>query len=425
MAKSNVWHPYTPGIGGKELLIDSANGAFLYTEDGRKILDAISSWWVNVHGHAHPYIAEAIGNQAKKLEQVIFAGFSHKPAEELASRILNFLPIEDGRVFFSDNGSTAVEVAIKMALQFHHLEGKKRTKVLALNNAYHGDTFGAMAVGERGPFSEAFQDWLFDVEFVMPPYGLENEDFENLLWSDGLQRAERLLANCDVAALVVEPLLQGAGGMLMYSKEWLNSLILIAKKYGTLVIADEVFTGFYRTGLPFASSHLTEKPNIFCLSKGLTGGFLPMGLTVCEEFVAKPFYEEDYQHTLYHGHSFTANPLACAAALASLDLFEKPEFLSKLTEILNAQNRFFDQLKAQFSHFLPRITGTVVAVTLQPQDGLDYTHAIRKKIYNYFINKDLLVRPIGNVLYIVPPYCIEIQDLEGLHESIIEFLETL
>ena len=425
MKDSKIWHPYTPGIGGRELMIESGEGAFLYTNDGRKILDAISSWWVNVHGHAHPYIAEAIGNQAKKLEQVIFAGFTHQPAEALAERILKFLPEEMGRVFFSDNGSSAVEVALKMALQFYHLSGRKRTKVVALKNSYHGDTFGAMAVGARGPFSEAFKDWLFDVEFVEPHYSQWNNSSETDGWRTSLEHAEQLFSTNNVAALIVEPLIQGAGGMLMYPTKWLDQLFELARKYHTLIIGDEVFTGFYRTGFPFATSCLKNKADIICLSKGLTAGFLPMGLTVCQEFVAKPFYKEDYQHTFYHGHSFTANPLACAAALASLDLFEKPEFQPKLDQIVACQLAFFHKLKAEFPLFLPRHLGTVVAITLQPQDGLDYTHSIRSKIYDHFMAQDLLVRPIGNVLYLVPPYCIELKDLKDLHNKIFDFLIEL
>ena len=421
---SKIWHPYTPGIGGKEIQIESGTGAYLITKDGRKILDAISSWWVNVHGHGHPYIAEAIGNQAKKLEQVIFAGFTHQPAEDLASRILDFLPGKMGRVFFSDNGSTAIEVALKMALQFHLLSGKRRNKVVALHNAYHGDTFGAMAVGARSTFSEAFKDWLFEVDFIMPPYS-NGQDSENEAdWAKSLALAEAQLCSNDVAALIVEPLIQGAGGMLMYPKAWLDQLITMAKRYGTIVILDEVFTGFYRTGKPFSTSHLSQLPDIICLSKGLTAGFLPMGLTVCQEFIAKPFYDSDYKTTLYHGHSFTANPLACAADLASLDLCELPDFQPKLNKIVASQFSFFKILLARFPQFLPRNIGTVLAVTLRPNDGLDYTHSIRKRIYDYFIERNLLVRPIGNVLYLVPPYCIEIEDLTNLQNEVLQFLNS-
>jgi adenosylmethionine-8-amino-7-oxononanoate aminotransferase len=416
-SESKIWHPYTPGIGGKELFIEKGEGAYLITKDGRRILDCISSWWVNLHGHAHPYIAKAIAAQAQKLEQVVFAGFTHGPAEELANRILPFVPGKKTRAFFSDNGSTAVEVAIKMALQFFHIQKKKRTKVLALENAYHGDTFGAMAVGARGPFSGAFQDLLFEVEFIQPRYqNIDNQE-------DGLQKAKKILETGTVAALIVEPLVQGAGGMMMYEKAWLDELFFEARKNGTLIIADEVFTGFYRTGKPFACSHLSEEADLVCLSKGLTGGFLPMGLTICREEISQPFHQADYQHTFYHGHSFTANPLACAAALASLDLLQKPSLPEKVKEISAWQKNFTEKVKERFPRLNPRTLGTIFALTLSPQDGLDYTHPNRQLIYHYFLERNLLVRPIGNVLYLVPPYCVEREEMENLYLEIWEFLE--
>jgi adenosylmethionine-8-amino-7-oxononanoate aminotransferase len=418
-SKSKVWHPYTPGIGRKEIWVESGKGAYLYSRDGRKILDAISSWWVNLHGHGHPEIAEAIAIQAKKLEQVIFAGFTHEPAEHLAEQLLPKLPGKKNRLFFSDNGSTAVEVAIKMTLQYFHIQGKPRKKVLALENAYHGDTFGAMAVGARGPFSSAFQDWLFDVAFIQAPYLQENDG------SDSLKKAEMLLQKEDVAALIVEPLLQGAGGMLMYAAEWLDRLFGLARKYGTLLIADEVFTGFYRTGTAFATLNLENIPDIICLSKGLTGGFLPLGVTACEEEIAIPFYPNDYAHTFYHGHSFTANPLACAAANASLELCQRPGFEEKVKEISNLQGAFAKDLNTKFSLLAPRHLGTIFAITLSPEDGLDYTHNRRKQIYQYFIEKDLLVRPIGNVLYLAPPYCITLEELKNLQSEVRQFLERV
>jgi adenosylmethionine-8-amino-7-oxononanoate aminotransferase len=414
---SKVWHPYTPGIGGKEIRIDRGEGAYLITKEGRRIFDGISSWWVNLHGHGHPVIAQAIARQAEKLEQVVFAGFTHEPAEDLAAGVLKFLPPGFSRVFYTDNGSTAVEVAIKMALQYFHLCGEKRSKILALENSYHGDTFGAMAVGARGPFSAAFQDWLFDVEFILPRYTNPKGSEE------GLEKAIRLLETGTVAAIIAEPLVQGAGGMLMYDAGWLDELFATARKYGTKIIADEVFTGFYRTGTPFASSRLSVLPDLICLSKGLTGGFLPLGITACREEISKPFYQADYGHTLYHGHSFTANPLACAASLASLGLLQKPETTLQINRLCGLQKAFCQKVEESFPHLNPRQLGTIFALTLSPQDGLDYTHPNRSLIYQYFLDKDLLVRPIGNVLYLVPPYCASESDMDRLHSEIITFLE--
>jgi len=423
--QSHVWHPYTPGISGKELLIERAEGEFLYTADGRKIVDCISSWWVNTHGHAHPYIANAIGKQAHKLEQVIFAGFTHAPAETLANRLLPFLPGKMEKVFYSDTGSTAVEVAIKMALQYFHIQDSPRRRIVALRNAYHGDTFGAMAVGERGPFSAAFKDHLFDVSFIDPPYSHYQDGTSAPDQSFHLAQAKEILSQPDVAAIIAEPLLQGAGGMLMYPEEWLESVFEIASEHGVLTIADEVFTGFYRTGKPFATSGLTYSPDIICLSKGLTAGFLPMGVTAANEKVVKPFHENSYARTFYHGHSFTANPLACAAAIASLDLIEEAGFPEKVALIAELQRIFARKVHAEYPMLEARHLGTVFAQTLKAADGLDYTHPLRHKIYAWFMEKDILLRPIGNVMYMVPPYCMESDQLEKVHDAILEFLSEI
>lgn len=425
MNKSPIWHPYTLGISGSEIPVDRAEGSWIYTLDGRKILDAISSWWVNLHGHAHPHIGECIGNQAKKLEQVIFAGFTHQPAEELACRLLPILPGKMSRVFFSDNGSTAVEVAMKMALQYYDILGENRTRLVALRNAYHGDTFGAMAIGERGPFTKAFTDWLVEVDFVDPQYEISTDIPLSEIGTSSLQKAESIFQNGDVAAIVVEPLVQGAGGMLVYSRFWLDALLVLAKKYGVLIIADEVFTGFYRTGKPFSCHHLEQEPDIICLSKGLTAGFLPMGITTCSEKVAAPFTKIHGKPTFYHGHSFTANPLACAAALASLDLIEKPDFESRVLEICQFQADFAKQINSENPKFMARSLGSIFALTLQPESGVHYHHPLRGKIYSYFLEKGLLLRPLGNVIYSVPPFSTTRDEMEMIRSGITGFLNDI
>lgn len=425
MSNSKIWHPYTPGIGGTEILIDRANGSWLYTKDGRKILDVISSWWVNLHGHAHPKIAQAIANQATKLEQVIFAGFSHEPAELLAEQLLPKLPGSMSRMFFSDNGSTAIEVALKLALQYFHIQGENRTRIVALENAYHGDTFGAMAVGGRGPFSAAFRDWLVDVDFVVPPYSTSIHGTVSPAGELELKRAEAIFSVGNVAALIVEPLLQGSGGMLIYPVAWLNQLFDLARKYGVLIISDEVFTGFFRTGKPFSTHHATSQPDIICLSKGITGGFLPLGVTACSELVSEPFHTRDYDHTFYHGHSFTANPLACAAALASLQLTESEDFLDSVKRLCDGQLKFVNQLNGIRPELAPRCIGSISALTLQAGDGVQYTHPLRQKIYSYFIDKGLLLRPIGNVMYTVPPYCTTSEEMDWVYGEILDFLDQL
>jgi len=307
-----IWHPYTQmKTAMPPVPIVRGEGACLFDENGKKYIDAVSSWWVNIHGHAHPYIAQKVSEQLRKLEHVIFAGFTHEGAVELAERLLEILPANQQKVFYSDNGSTAVEVAIKMCLQYWHNKGQNRTKILAFKNAYHGDTFGAMAVSGRSAFTAAFDSLLFDVEFIDLP---DKENITNL---------QSLISNLShqTACFIFEPLVQGAGGMLMYEARYLDELMAHCRNEGVLMIADEVFTGFGRTGKAFASNHVTEQPDIMCFSKGLTGGTMALGLTTCTQQIYDAFLSDDHLKTLFHGHSFTANPVAIAAALASLDLF--------------------------------------------------------------------------------------------------------
>ncbi len=307
-----IWHPYTQmKTALPPVPIVRGEGACLFDENGRKYIDAVSSWWVNIHGHSHPYIAQKVAEQLTKLEHVIFAGFTHPTAIELAERLLNILPGNQQKAFYSDNGSTAVEVAIKMCLQYWHNKGDKRIKILAFKNAYHGDTFGAMAVSGRSAFTAAFDSLLFEVEFIDLP---DKHNIQNLI-----AQISNLKSN--LACFIFEPLVQGAGGMLMYEAKYLNELMAHCRKEGVLLIADEIFTGFGRTGKPFACDHLTEQPDIMCFSKGLTGGTMALGLTTCTQQIFDAFLSDDRLKTLFHGHSFTANPVACSAALASMYLF--------------------------------------------------------------------------------------------------------
>ena len=308
-----IWHPYTAMKAWPEAIaIKNGEGVYLIDEDGNRFIDAVSSWWVNLHGHSHPYIAQKVSEQLTTLEHCMFAGFTHEPAVKLAERLLELLPAGMKKIFYSDNGSTAVEVAIKMALQYWSNQGIKKNKLLALQNAYHGDTFGAMAVSARSIFTGAFTDFLFDVDFIPFP-GRDDA-------GHSLAVLERLLQNGDVAAFIVEPLVQGSAGMLMYDADTLELLFSLCRKYGALIIADEVMTGFGRTGPLFACDYIQTSPDIICLSKGLTGGTMPMGVTAATQAVFDAFYDDDRLKMLYHGHSYTANPAICAAALASLDL---------------------------------------------------------------------------------------------------------
>jgi adenosylmethionine-8-amino-7-oxononanoate aminotransferase len=310
--------------------IVKGEGAYLIAEDGTRYLDAVSSWWVNLHGHAHPYIAAKVAQQLHTLEHIIFAGFTHEPAVELAERLLKILPSNQSRIFYSDNGSTAVEVAIKMCHQYWANIGKPRKKIVAFRNAYHGDTFGAMAVSGRSAFTAAFETLLFDVEFIDTPTESNITDLKNQL----------AILSPEVSSFIYEPLVQGSGGMLMYEATYLDELLACCRAHGIFAIADEVMTGFGRTGRLFASDYLLNQPDIVCLSKGLTGGTMALGVTSCSQQIYDAFLSDDKLKTLFHGHSFTANPVACAASLASMDLTLSDETFRAIDRITKRHQHF-------------------------------------------------------------------------------------
>ena len=414
--KQRVWHPFTPLIGSEDnVVIDRAIGAKLLTTDGHEIIDAIASWWVNLHGHSNPYIANAIANQAKKLEHVMFAGFTHEPAIQLAENLLSILPENQGKVFFSDNGSTSVEVALKMALQYWHNQGKSKTKIIALDGGYHGDTFGAMSVGERGAFTTPFWPFLFEVEFMDLPFPEQVKG--------GIKEFEALINQGDIAAFIFEPVIQGAAGMRQYSATWLDQLISIAQSSGVLCIADEVMTGFGRTGKIFASDFLENKPDIFCLSKGLTGGALALGATSCTNKIQEAYNHEDILKTFFHGHSYTANPIACAAANASFELLMTDEC-----------NRNIQRISSGFKDFKKRIEthpkvqsvthlGAILTMEFKTFGDTSYINEARHELYPYFLSKNVLLRPLGNIIYIIPPYVISDQELEVVYRAIESYLD--
>lgn len=409
-----IWHPFTPLQGaGAPLVVTRGEGVYLHTEDGRKILDAVSSWWVNTHGHAHPVIAGAISSQVKKLEQVIFAGFTHQPAIEVAQKLLKLLPPHMKRVFFSDDGSTSVEVALKLAVQYWHNIGQPKNKIVAIDGAYHGDTFGAMSVGDRSGFTAPFAPLLFDVEFIPFPAGANVAAAEKKL--------TELVAVGDVAAFIFEPLVQGAGGMRMYPPAVLDSLMAIARAQQVVCIADEVMTGFGRTGTVFATDQTTHKPDLVCMSKGITGGFLPLGVTAVADFIVEAFSAADLHKTFFHGHSFTANPLACAAAVASMGLLEQTACGEQRAMIEASHRRFSEQLANHKAVKDVRVTGTILAVELDTGDT-SYFNDVRKKVMPFFLERDILLRPLGNVIYVLPPYVITQEELRRIYDAIKDFL---
>lgn len=413
--KIYIWHPYTQMKNAAPVIpIVKGDGVYLIDESGNKYIDAISSWWVNTHGHANPYIAKKIYEQYLALEHVIFAGFTHPVAIELAERILKHLPNNQNKVFYSDNGSTAVEVALKMAIQYWNNKGIKKTKIIALENAYHGDTFGAMSVSGRSVFTKAFSDLLFEVEFItVPTSGFEEKSLSEL---------EKSLKNNDVIAFIFEPLVQGSAGMIMYDEVVLDKMLGLCKKYNVFTIADEVMTGFYRTGKFFATQDLQNKPDMYCLSKGITGGSMALGVTTCTNDIFEAFLSDDKTKTLYHGHSYTANPIACAAACASMDLYEEENFENKVNAIVQQHQNFAKRLERFNSICSVRQTGTIIAIELKTDNGANYLSNIREKIYTFFIDKRIILRPLGNVIYILPPYCISEDDLNYIYQSIEDFL---
>lgn len=416
--QERVWHPFTPLVGAPTpIVITKGEGVYLHTADGRKIIDAVSSWWVNIHGHSHPVIADAIYKQALNLEHVIFAGFTHEPAITLAGNLLSILPANQSKIFFSDNGSTAVEVALKMALQYWHNLDKPRTKIIALDGAYHGDTFGAMAVGERGIFTKPFHSLLFDVEVIDFP-SATNED-------EVLTQFKQKVATNDVAAFVYEPLVQGASGMRIYSATLLEKLLQLAKQHHVICIADEVFTGFGRTGKLFASHYCVTPPDIMAVSKGITGGFMPLGVTSCSKEIAAAFESDDALKTFFHGHSYTANPLACAAANASFGLLMADSCQQRITRISEWHQKFVERHRNNKALVSIKSLGTILSIELKTEESTAYLNSLRKRIYPYFLERQILLRPLGNVVYVLPPYCITDDQLLYVYRSIEEFLNEV
>ncbi len=412
-----IWHPYTQMKNAlPNIPIVSGKGSYLFGADGKKFIDAVSSWWVNIHGHSHPHIAEKVCVQLNKLEHVIFAGFTHEPAVELAERLLPLLPGNQEKIFFSDNGSTAVEVALKMSIQYWNNTGNaNRTKVLAFKDAYHGDTFGAMSVSGRSIFTNAFNHLLFDVEFIDLP------DAENI--SDLISQITSLAPT--LACFIFEPLILGAGGMKMYEAQYLDRLLAVCKANEIITIADEVMTGFGRTGKYFACEHLSNSPDIFCLSKGLTGGTMPMGVTSCNQKIFDAFLSEDQLKTLYHGHSFTANPLACAASLASLDILLQDETLLNIKRITKKHSEFFKKIEGHPKVRTVRQTGTVIAIEWETGNDTSYLSGLRNQLYLYFLEKGIILRPLGNIVYILPPYVISDEDLMYIYQTIEQALSEI
>jgi adenosylmethionine-8-amino-7-oxononanoate aminotransferase len=414
---SRIWHPFTQHALRSALpTAVSADGAYISTSGGDRILDAISSWWVITHGHRHPRITAAIKAQVDKLDQVIFAEFTHEPAEQLAAKLVPLAPAGLAHVFFSDSGSTSVEVALKMSLGYWRHRGEPRHRIIAMSGAYHGDVIGAMSVGERGTFTESYEPLLFDVGRIpFPEVGREDLTLSSL---------EDFCRRGDAAAFIVEPLILGAGGMRIYSAEVLAELHRICRRHGVLFIADEVMTGWGRTGTMFACEKAPISPDIVCYSKGLTGGSLPLAVTLCRHEIFDAHYSLDRRRTFFHSSSFTANPIACAAALANLEIWESEPVLARVAQLEVLQKQRLDPLRDDARFENARQLGTITAMDLKSSDG-GYLASVGPKLSAHFRASKVLLRPLGNTIYVMPPYCVTPDDLDTVYNAIRQVTEAL
>ena len=420
-----IWHPFTQEKSSDTpILVKKAKDEKIIDIDGNEYIDLISSWWVNTHGHCRDEIIKEISDQAKSIEQVLFAGFTHEPAVNLAEKLVGLLPDKLNKVFFSDNGSTSVEIAMKVAIQYWYNKGKKKNKFMAFDGGYHGDTLGAMSVGFSSGFYEPFKEIVNKNFFFNFPENWFGNNQVELSEAESIRQVENIISKekDNIAAVIIEPLIQGAKGMRICRKDFLNKLIKILKDSGIIVIFDEVMTGFGRTGKMFATDHLTMKPDIICLAKSLTGGFIPLAATVFSEEIHKVFVDTNFNKTFLHGHSFSANPVACAAALSSLNLFNEDKTFTKIEEISKIHNDCLKKISKLQNISKIRKLGTIAAFdfkNISDSYGSLESLEMRKK----FLENGLLLRPLGNTVYFMPPYCIKKENLINSYEKLIEILQ--
>jgi adenosylmethionine-8-amino-7-oxononanoate aminotransferase len=413
-----LWHPYTQHkTAALPIAIKKGKGALLWDENNKEYIDAIASWWVNPYGHSNTFIADAIYKQLTTLEHVLFGGFTHEPAILVAEKLMEILPKNQQKIFFSDNGSTAVEVAIKVALQYFFNKGEKKTTIIAFENAFHGDTFGAMAASGISFFIEAFQGMFIDVVRIpVPVKGQEQESYNAL---------QSVIENHNCAGFIFEPLIQGAAGMVMYEPELLDKLMRICQDNNILTIADEVMTGFGKTGKTFATDYLVEKPDMMCLSKALTGGTIPMAITTFTQDLFDAFYDDDINKALFHGHTFTANPTGCAAALASLELLHTDEMQANIVRVNQNHLEFQERIKNHPKVTTTRVLGVIFALEIKTESSASYYGTLRNKLYDFFIENGVILRPVGNIVYILPPYIITDEQLQKVYQVVENALEIV
>jgi len=412
--KKHLWHPLTQHKSHPStIVIKKAKGAVLYGEDGHEMIDGIASWYTCMYGHSHPYIVEKITTQLQQLDHVVFTGFTHEPAIKLSEALISILPDNQEKIFFSDNGSTAVDVALKMAFQYHYNQGKKKKVIIALDDGFHGDTFGAMSVSGLSVYNGSFEDFFLDVKRIPVPTDANIDEVKTQL--------EKIIATNDVAAFVYEPLVQGAAGMKIFKAEHLNQLLTITKNNQVINIADEVMTGFGKTGTHFASEQLPIKPDIICLSKSLTAGVAPMAITTCTQDIYNAFYDDDITKGFFHGHTYSANPLTCTAALAGIDLLISDEMQANIQRISSKHEAFENRIKDHPKVKSTRQLGVIFALDLDLK--LERYGNIRDKMFNYFMENGVCLRPLGNVIYILPPFIISDAQLDKIYTTIEEGLE--
>ncbi|WP_342251196.1 adenosylmethionine--8-amino-7-oxononanoate transaminase [Sphingomonas sp. OTU376] len=411
---SPIWHPFTQhGLGEPIPQVVRTEGAALHTADGGRYVDAISSWWVTTHGHCHPRIMAAIAEEAGRMDQIIFAGWTHEPAETLAAELVRITPEPLQHVFYSDSGSTSVEVALKMALGFWDNRGEPRHRIVVMEHGYHGDTIGGMSVGARGVFNRPYQPLLFDVETIPFP-----EPGQSQAVLDALE------AQCreKPAALLVEPLVLGAGGMKFYSASLLAEMRKICAAHDVLFIADEVMTGWGRTGTLLACERAGVVPDILCLSKGLTGGAIPLAVTMATAPIFEAHLSDDRARMFFHSSSYTANPIACAAANANLAIWREEPVLDRIADLGDRQQDRLDRLATHALIRNPRRLGTIVAAEIGGSEST-YLNSVGTRLKAFAMERGVLLRPLGNTVYVMPPYCIEDADLDAVYGTITEFLE--
>lgn len=416
--QKHLWHPYTQHkTATPAIAIVRGDGALLWDEDGVEYIDGIASWWVNPYGHSNRVIADAIYKQLTTLEHVLFGGFTHEPAVVLSEKLIEILPKNQQKIFFSDNGSTAVEVAIKVAFQFFFNKNQKKTTIIAFENAFHGDTFAAMAASGISLFSEAFQGALIDVVRIPLPT-IEDE-------KSSIDALKLAISTHNVAGFIFEPLVQGAAGMQMYPAESLDKLIDLCNQNQVLTIADEVMTGFGKTGKNFACDYLQNPPDMMCLSKALTGGTIPMAITTFSMPIFEAFFDNQTHKALFHGHTFTGNPTGCAAALASLKLLQSVEIQNNIAKINNMHLEFQNRVKNHSAVLTTRVFGVIFALEVKTATPVDYYGSLRNKLYDFFIKNGVILRPVGNIIYILPPYIITENQLQKIYKTIEKALDIV